>query len=68
MATDWQHWITSGIQITSILQILLPGFYPIQFRGNRFRLAEDRLIGPYHLDNVGYFSIENGGARIFMWP
>ena len=29
--------------------------------GNRFRLAEDRLIGPY-LDNVGYFSIENGGG------
>ena len=32
--------------------------------GNRFRLAEDRLIGPY-LDNVGYFSIENGGGAHF---
>ncbi|MBQ7585484.1 MAG: pyruvate carboxylase, partial [Desulfovibrionaceae bacterium] len=31
---------------------------------NRFRLAEDRLIGPY-LDNVGYFSIENGGGAHF---
>ncbi len=29
--------------------------------GNRFRLAEDRLIGPY-LDNCGFFSIENGGG------
>jgi pyruvate carboxylase len=27
-------------------------------------LAEDRLIGPY-LDNVGYFSIENGGGAHF---
>lgn len=32
--------------------------------GNRFRLAEDRLIGPY-LDNVGFFSIENGGGAHF---
>ncbi|MDO5483863.1 MAG: biotin/lipoyl-containing protein, partial [Desulfovibrionaceae bacterium] len=32
--------------------------------GNRFRLAEDRLLGPY-LDNVGYFSIENGGGAHF---
>ena len=32
--------------------------------GNRFRLAEDRLIGPY-LDNVGYFSLENGGGAHF---
>ena len=32
--------------------------------GNRFRLAEDRLIGPY-LDNAGYFSIENGGGAHF---
>ena len=32
--------------------------------GNRIRLAEDRLIGPY-LDNVGYFSIENGGGAHF---
>jgi len=32
--------------------------------GNRFRLAEDALIGPY-LDNVGYFSIENGGGAHF---
>ncbi|MBQ7739141.1 MAG: pyruvate carboxylase [Desulfovibrionaceae bacterium] len=31
---------------------------------NRFRLAEDRLIGPY-LDNAGYFSIENGGGAHF---
>ncbi len=32
--------------------------------GNRFRLAEDVLIGPY-LDNAGYFSIENGGGAHF---
>ncbi len=32
--------------------------------GNRFRLAEDALIGPY-LDNAGYFSIENGGGAHF---
>lgn len=32
--------------------------------GNRFRLAEDRLIGPY-LDNAGLFSIENGGGAHF---
>jgi pyruvate carboxylase len=32
--------------------------------GNRFRLAEDALIGPY-LDNVGYFSLENGGGAHF---
>ncbi len=32
--------------------------------GNRFRLAEDKLIGPY-LDNAGYFSIENGGGAHF---
>lgn len=32
--------------------------------GNRFRLAEDRLIGPY-LDNAGFFSIENGGGAHF---
>lgn len=32
--------------------------------GNRFRLAEDRLIGPY-LDNVGFFSLENGGGAHF---
>ena len=32
--------------------------------GNRFRLAEDRLIGPY-LDNCGFFSIENGGGAHF---
>ncbi len=32
--------------------------------GNRLRLAEDRLIGPY-LDNVGLFSIENGGGAHF---
>ncbi len=32
--------------------------------GNRMRLAEDRLIGPY-LDNAGYFSIENGGGAHF---
>lgn len=32
--------------------------------GNRFRLAEDSLVGPY-LDNVGYFSIENGGGAHF---
>ncbi|WP_092123529.1 pyruvate carboxylase [Desulfonatronum thiosulfatophilum] len=29
--------------------------------GNRFRLAEDRLIGPY-LDNCGFFALENGGG------
>lgn len=32
--------------------------------GNRFRLAEDRLIGPY-LDNCGFFSLENGGGAHF---
>ncbi len=32
--------------------------------GNRFRLAEDRLIGPY-LDNANLFSIENGGGAHF---
>ncbi len=29
--------------------------------GNRFRLAEDALIGPY-MDSCQYFSIENGGG------
>lgn len=32
--------------------------------GNRFRLAEDRLIGPY-IDNAGFFSIESGGGAHF---
>lgn len=32
--------------------------------GNRFRLAEDELIGPY-LDNCGFFSLENGGGAHF---
>lgn len=32
--------------------------------GNRFRLAEDRLIGPY-LDHCGFFSLENGGGAHF---
>ncbi|MDY7001880.1 MAG: biotin/lipoyl-containing protein, partial [Thermodesulfobacteriota bacterium] len=32
--------------------------------GNRFRLAEDRLIGPF-LDNCGFFSVENGGGAHF---
>lgn len=32
--------------------------------GNRFRLAEDRIIGPY-LDECGFFSIENGGGAHF---
>lgn len=32
--------------------------------GNRFRLAEDRIIGPY-LDRSGFFSIENGGGAHF---
>ncbi|MDD2390618.1 MAG: pyruvate carboxylase [Desulfobacterales bacterium] len=32
--------------------------------GNRFRLAEDRLIGPY-LDNCGFFSLETGGGAHF---
>ncbi|MEW6077341.1 MAG: pyruvate carboxylase [Thermodesulfobacteriota bacterium] len=32
--------------------------------GNRFRLAEDILIGPY-LDRCGFFSIENGGGAHF---
>ena len=32
--------------------------------GNRFRLAEDRLIGPY-LDNCGFFSLESGGGAHF---
>ncbi len=32
--------------------------------GNRFRLAEDALMGPY-LDNCGFFSLENGGGAHF---
>jgi pyruvate carboxylase len=32
--------------------------------GNRFRLAEDKLIGPY-LDRCGFFSVENGGGAHF---
>lgn len=32
--------------------------------GNRFRLAEDRIIGPY-LDLCGFFSLENGGGAHF---
>lgn len=32
--------------------------------GNRFRLAEDELMGPY-LDNCGFFSLENGGGAHF---
>ncbi|MBW2108990.1 MAG: pyruvate carboxylase, partial [Deltaproteobacteria bacterium] len=32
--------------------------------GNRFRLAEDELIGPY-LDQCGFFSLENGGGAHF---
>ncbi|MDL2306658.1 pyruvate carboxylase [Desulfovibrio sp. OttesenSCG-928-C06] len=32
--------------------------------GNRFRLAEDRIVGPY-LDNCNFFAIENGGGAHF---
>ncbi|WP_029894864.1 pyruvate carboxylase [Desulfohalovibrio reitneri] len=32
--------------------------------GNRFRLAEDRLVGPY-LDKCNFFSLENGGGAHF---
>ncbi len=32
--------------------------------GNRFRLAEDALIGPY-LDNANFFSLETGGGAHF---
>ncbi len=32
--------------------------------GNRFRLAEDRIIGPY-IDQCGFFSIENAGGAHF---
>ena len=32
--------------------------------GNRFRLAEDRIIAPY-LDNCNFFSLENGGGAHF---
>ncbi len=32
--------------------------------GNRFRLAEDALVGPY-LDECGFFSLENGGGAHF---
>lgn len=32
--------------------------------GNRFRLAEDQLVGPY-LDNCSFFSLENGGGAHF---
>ncbi|MBO4684022.1 MAG: pyruvate carboxylase, partial [Desulfovibrio sp.] len=32
--------------------------------GNRFRLAEDMLLGPY-LDSCNFFSLENGGGAHF---
>ncbi len=32
--------------------------------GNRFRLAEDIIVGPY-LDQCGFFSLENGGGAHF---
>jgi len=32
--------------------------------GNRFRLGEDAIIGPY-LDNCGFLSLENGGGAHF---
>lgn len=32
--------------------------------GNRFRLAEDRIVGPL-LDKCGFFSLENGGGAHF---
>ncbi|NEP77023.1 MAG: pyruvate carboxylase [Okeania sp. SIO3B3] len=32
--------------------------------GNRFRLAEDRICGPY-LDSCNFFSLENGGGAHF---
>jgi len=32
--------------------------------GNRFRLAEDMIVGPY-LDECGFFSLENGGGAHF---
>ncbi|MEF2229526.1 MAG: pyruvate carboxylase [Pseudodesulfovibrio sp.] len=32
--------------------------------GNRFRLAEDAIVGPY-LDKCGFFSLENGGGAHF---
>ncbi len=32
--------------------------------GNRFRLAEDELLGPY-LDNMNFFSLETGGGAHF---
>lgn len=32
--------------------------------GNRFRLAEDEIMGPY-LDNCRFFSLENGGGAHF---
>ncbi len=32
--------------------------------GNRFRLAEDRIVGP-SLDKCGFFSLENGGGAHF---
>lgn len=32
--------------------------------GNRFRLAEDALVGPY-LDSCNFFSLENGGGAHF---
>lgn len=32
--------------------------------GNRFRLAEDQIIGPY-LDNCGFLALENGGGAHF---
>ncbi len=32
--------------------------------GNRFRLAEDIIVGPY-LDRCGFFSLENGGGAHF---
>ena len=32
--------------------------------GNRFRMAEDAIVGPY-LDKCGFFSLENGGGAHF---
>ena len=32
--------------------------------GNRFRMAEDVIVGPY-LDRCGFFSLENGGGAHF---
>ncbi|MBU1611863.1 MAG: pyruvate carboxylase, partial [Proteobacteria bacterium] len=76
--TDFQPRITRGMDRTAILDALREdrekGIIQLtdtttrditqSNSGNRFRLAEDRLVGPY-LDKCGFFSLENGGGAHF---